>query len=215
MNETIEDQIRLGLRLLADDVQPPAGAIGRRFPTNRRVGVAAALAIAVLIAGVWATLTFTGNGHSRSGPGAVKFGPDTLGVNPYGTDGAMVSLDQLTADISYAFPLPDSPLANSGNLGAIWEDTASHAFAIYYPSSGIQLSYGGTGVDFTGVPESWIVSIGGIKSLVIPAGTFGTEDKYTQVSVPLPGSHLVTVAGAGSVADETSVAASIVSNLGS
>jgi hypothetical protein len=211
MSETFEDQIRIGLRLVADEVRPPASGIGRRSPPNRLVGVAA-LVMAVAAAGVWAGLSLTGSAHSRSGPEAVRFGPDVLGLNRFGTDGASVSLSQLRADISYAFPLPDSPLANSGNLGDIWEDTATHAFTIYYPSSGIELVYGGTGVDFTGFPASEIQSIGGIKSLVIRAGTFGAEDKYTEVSVPLPGGHLVTVAGAGSVADLTSVAASIVAN---
>jgi hypothetical protein len=210
MSETFEDQIRIGLRLVADEVRPPAGGIGRRSPANRLVGVAA-LAMAVVAAGVWAGLSLTGSAHPRSGPVAPQVGWSVLGVNPYGADGATVTLSQLRADIPDAFPLPDSPLANSENMGDIWEDTATHAFAIYYPSSGIELFHGGTGVDFTGFPASNILSIGGIKSLVIPAGTLG-DNKFTQISVPLPGGHLVTVVGAGSVADLTSVAASIVAN---
>lgn len=211
MSETFEDQIRMGLRLVADEVRPPASGIRRRSPANRLVAVAA-LAVAVVAAGVWAGLSLTGSAHSRSGPEAPQLWPGVLGVNIFGTDGARVSLSQLRADVSYAFPLPDSPLANAGNLGDIWEDTATHAFTIYYPSSGIELVYSGTGVDFTGFPASEIQSIGGIKSLVFPAGTFGAGDKYTQVLVPLPGGHLVSLYGAEPVADLTSVAASIVAN---
>jgi hypothetical protein len=209
MSETFENQIRLGLRLVADDVQLPSGGVGRRFPTNRLLAVVV-LAIAVVVAGVWAGLSLTGTAD-RSGPAGPGWPIGVIGVDPWGTDGATVSLSQLRADIPYAFPLPDSPLANSGNLGDIWENTVTHAVAIYYPSSGIELVYGGTGVDFTGASAKWIQSIGGIKSLVIPTGT---EDNYTHVLVPLPGGHLVIVVGAGAVNDLTSVAASIVANLG-
>jgi len=207
----------------ADAVARSSGRSVSRLHLTRRHAGAIVMSSAIVAAGLAVGLGLIGNGHSRtsstqglggsgkvkgSGPGAPQVG-GVLGVNPYGADGRTVTLSKLVADTSYSLPLPNSPSANSSNVGNVWEDGATHAGTIYYPSSGIQVSYGGTGVDFTGSPDSDIQVIGGIKSLVIPADGM---DKLTRVLVPLPGGHLVTLDGAGSVNELKAVAASIVSN---
>jgi hypothetical protein len=191
----------------------------RSYLSSKLVG-AIALIVVVLAASLGLGLGLTGNGHPRAvsrpsaiggpgGLGAVTQGPSALGVEPDGMNGKSVTLNQLVADMPYAISLPNSPLANASNAGIAWVDPATHAAAIWYPSAGIEVLYGGTGVDFSGVPASEIQSIGGVQSIVVPAGV---EGKFARVLVPLPGNHLVTLLSSGPVSDLTSVAATLVAN---
>lgn len=216
-----------------DDVSPSrdiwteAVARSRRVSGSRpylsgKVVGAIALTIGVVATSLGLGLGLTGNGHrqavrkpstsrasSTGGLGAVTQGPGALGVEPDGMNGQAVSVSQLVAEMPYQISLPNSSLANSSNAGTAWIDPATGAAAIWYPSSGIEIIYGGTGVDFSGFPTSEIQSIGGIQSLVIPAGV---EGKFARVLVPLPGKHAVTLLSSGPVSDLTSVAATLVTN---
>ncbi len=147
-----------------------------------------------------------GSGRSGSvGPGRVEPGITSLGdSNPFGADGKLVTMQQLRADLGYALPFPDSPLANSGNVGNIWENTATREAIVYYPSSGIELNYGGTGVDYTGFPAAQIQAIDGRRAIVEPAGSQGFP--FATVMLPIPGGHLVELLSNGPLSDLVSVA---------
>jgi hypothetical protein len=166
---------------------------------------AAGLGISSLVGKAPAHMT---KSTARPGPGAGRLsaGSITLGANPFGQDGKSVTLSQLASDSTYAIPLPNSPLANSGNVGSAWENASTHAAVVYYPSSGIELWYGGTGVDLNSAPASEIKTIGSVQGLVVPAGTM---TQFAEVDLPLPGNHLVTLYSSGPVSDLVSVATSI------
>jgi len=95
MSDRTEEQIRLGLRLLADDVQPPA-AIRAWFRPRRLVPVAAAFAL--LIAAAVFAVTYRGGGST-----APRFLADTFNYQPGGGAGGPegpllpYSVAQLTA----------------------------------------------------------------------------------------------------------------------
>jgi hypothetical protein len=182
-------------------------------PRTRLILVAAT---AVLVAGVAAAISvfvFSDASTKRGGspnPAAVRPAQLTLGVNPFGASGKVVTLQQLVADKAsdgWNVPLPDSPLANSNNVGSVWENTFTGGSAVYYPSSGIELWYGGTGIDTTGLPTNAVQTIDGVEVLVFPAGVV---DKYAEVSAPLPGNHAVTLYSLGPISDLITVAQSIV-----
>jgi hypothetical protein len=146
--------------------------------------------------------------NSSVGPGALRPGITTLGNdNPFGADGKLVTLQQFVADKAkegYGVPLPNSPLANSDNVGNVWENTATGEVIVYYPSSGIELNYGGTGLDYTGIPASDIQTINGVRAIVFPAGS--PESYFSSVSLPIPSGHLVDLLSKGPVSDLVSVA---------
>ena len=207
-----------------------------REPKRRRIRVAVPAAAAVCAAAVCAVV-FSGalgssgthrsgstvwgsrfgpqnSGPASSGPGAVQ--PDTTPLgndNPFGADGKLVTLQQFVADMvtkGYSVPLPNSPLANSDNVGNVWENTATGAVIVYYPSSGIQLDYGGTGVDYSGFPADEIQTINGVRALVLPAGSPLTY--YSTVLLPIPSGHAVTLLSKGPVSDLVSVAKTMSAN---
>jgi hypothetical protein len=155
-----------------------------------------------------------GFGPNVGGPGALRPGITTLGNdNPFGDAGKLVTLQQFVADMAnrgYNVPLPDSPLANSNNVGNVWENTDGEVI-VYYPSSGIELNYGGTGVDYTGVPADEIQEINGVRAIVVPKQ--GPDSYFTEVMLPLPSGHLVTLLSNGPVSDLVSVAKTMQSAL--
>jgi hypothetical protein len=140
-------------------------------------------------------------------PGNLRPGITTLGVDPFGEgeSSKLVTLQQFVADKAaqgYDVPLPDSPLANSTNVGSVWESSTGGA-VVWYPSSGIELTYGVSGVDYTGFPADQIETIDGVGALVFPAGG---PYIFAAVLVPIPGGHLVTLLSNGPVSDLVSVA---------
>lgn len=91
MSDKTEDQIREGLKLLAEDVQPPEGESGRRAWTRRapwvspRLGVAlAALAICAALAGLVASGALDGGGGGPNGALDYSGGGDVSDVPPVG-----------------------------------------------------------------------------------------------------------------------------------
>jgi hypothetical protein len=123
--------------------------------------VAVAL-IAAAAVGFGVSTLFQGSGRPGAGP-STALGPAGIHIdttplsnaNPFGDQGKLVTLQQFVTDMAsrgYNVPLPNSPLANSDNVGNVWENTATGAVTIYYPSSGIQLDYGGTGSRLLGRP---------------------------------------------------------------
>lgn len=147
------------------------------------------------------------NGAPAVGLGRLEVGSTTLGVNPFGDQGQVLSLQQFIADMAskgYDAPLPDSPLANSSNVGSIWENTATGEVVVYYPSSGIELWYGRGGLTYTGIPASDIQTINGIRAIVFPAGS--PDSYFAAVSLPIPSGHLVDLLSEGPVSDLVSVA---------
>jgi hypothetical protein len=180
-------------------------------PARPMVMVAIGL-IAAAALGFGVSTLVQGSSHQPSEPapvrpGALQPGITTLGNdNPFGADGKLVTLQQFVADNvnqGYSVPLPDSPLANSDNVGNVWEATTGEVI-VYYPSSGIELNYGGTGVDYTGVPADQIQTINGVRAIVEPAGTEGFP--FATVMLPLPSGHLVSLYSKGPVSDLVSVA---------
>ena len=145
-------------------------------------------------------------------PGVIGPGITTLGVNPWADDcSKLVTLEQFVADkakLGYDVPLPDSPLANRDNIGSIWENTFTGGAAIYFPSSGIELVYGGIGIDFTGALESEIQTIGGVRAIAVRAGR---HRKEAEVMLPIPAGHLVTIIGDRPLSDLVGVAETMVS----
>ena len=183
-------------------------------PARAALVVAVGL-IAVAAMGFGVSTLVQGSGHPRSGtaavapgPGALRPGITTLGNdNPFGADGKLVSLQQLVAEKAkegYTLPVPDSPLANSDNVGNVWENTATGEVIIYYPSSGIELNYGGTGLDYSGIPANDIQTINGIRAIVFPAGS--PESYFSSVALPIPSGHALTLLSKGPVSDLVSVA---------
>jgi hypothetical protein len=197
------------------DALARAGSPHRTSPSSRRrlmvamaiVGLLAAAAtgfgISVLVQG--------SGGRPRSGPQGVSPFITTLGVDPFGEGetSKLVTLQQFVADKAadgYDVPLPNSPLANSTNVGSVWESSTGGA-VVWYPSSGIEVTYGGTGVDYTGVPTDEIQTINGIRAIVRPPGK---SDSYSsdlaEVMLPLPSGHLVMLLSKGPVSELVSVA---------
>jgi hypothetical protein len=174
------------------------------------VGVLAAAAtgfgVSALLQGAGSTPSPT----AGSAPGGLRPIITTLGVNPFGDGGKVLTLQEfvaLEADRGYDVPLPDSPLANSANVGDIWEQTATGEVVVYFPSSGIELNYGGTGVDYTGVPADDIQTINGVRAIVWPPGSAGS--RYAAVLLPIPSGHLVTLMSNGPLSDLVNVAKTI------
>lgn len=148
-----------------------------------------------------------GRPNSSVGPGALRANTFPLGENPFGADGELVTLQQFVADkakLGYSPALPNSPLANSENVGSVWENTATGGAIVYYPSSGIELAYGGTGLDYSGIPANDIQTINGVRAIVFPAGS--PYSYYSSVSLPIPSGHVVDLLSKGPVSDLVSVA---------
>lgn len=159
---------------------------------------------------VWSSYFNAQNGRPGS-VGMGRLGFDTTPLSnddPFGADGKLVTLEQFVADKAkegYNVPLPNSPLANSDNVGNVWENTATGEVTIYYPSSGILLAYGGTGVDYTGIPAEDIQTINGVRALVFPARS--PDSYFASVSLPIPKGHLVALlSNNGPTSDLVSVA---------
>lgn len=182
---------------------------GERTRSARPLVIAAVGLIAATALGFGVSTLFQGSGRQSPSAGRAEPGITTLGNdNPFGPTGKLLTLQQFVAervDEGYSVPLPDSPLANSGNVGNIWEATTGEVI-VYYPSSGIELNYGGTGVDYTGFPADQIQTIDGVRAIVEPAGTDGP---FATVMLPLPGGHLVSLYSKGPVSDLVGVAKTI------
>lgn len=202
------------LLAIADAVRATQGTGTRSLARRKLLLVAAAVAACAAAAvGFGVSTLFQDSSHSGSGgpvplrPGDVRPGITSLGNdNPFGAEGKLVTLRQFVADMAkrgYNVPLPDSPLANSNNVGNVWEATSGAAIA-YYPSSGVELTYGGTGVDYSGVPADEIQEINGVRAVVVAARTEGYT--FATVMLPLPSGHLVTLLSNGPVSDLVSVA---------
>lgn len=181
-------------------------------PSTRRgklLGIAVAAAIASAIGAFVALGTSHGKNPSQSvsaGKTQGGFQDLTLGVNPFPA-GKSVTPDQLAADLP-ALQLPNSPAASSSNMAGAWEDSANPGgAAIYYSGSGIEVLYGPAGSGWSGIPAADLQTIGGVQAIAVPAGTFS---KYTEVMVPLPGDHMLTLLSTGPVSDLTAVAAQMV-----
>lgn len=185
----------------------------RRGPTRpvKPVVIAAIGLLAVAALGIGVSTLLRGSSRQRfapapGNPGAVGPGITTLGNdNPFGADGKLVTLRQFVSDKvkeGYSVPVPNSPLANSDNVGNVWESPTGDVIA-YYPSSGIELNYGGVGVDYSGIPPDQIQTINGVRAIVVPAGA---GSYFAEVMLPLPSGHLVTLLSEGPVSDLVSVA---------
>jgi len=179
----------------------------RSVHTRRVIAIAVAGLLVVAAAGFGISSLVQGTSHDTSGPGRLEPGVTTLGANPYGASGKLVTLQQFVADKAaegYTVPLPDSPLANATNVGNVWESTIGAA-VVSYPSSGIQLEYGGTGVDYSGFPADDIQMIDGVRAIAFPASSPDSVG-LAEVMLPLPSGHLVTLYSDGSLSDLIGVA---------
>lgn len=176
-----------------------------RMMTTRQLAAAAVMLACAAAAFGISTLVQGGGRSGPTVPGGVEPGITTLGVNPFGAQGKLITLRQFVADMAdrgYDVPLPDSPLANSQNVGSIWE-APSGEVVVYYPSSGIELNYGGSGVDYRGIPRDQIKTIDGVRALVFPPnGPY----IFAAVLLPIPSGHLVALLGPGPVSDLVNVA---------
>ena len=204
----------------ADVLRRVGGA--RRVPRRRLVlALAACVAVAVpaLVLGLRA-------GAGSQGPAPQRLGglegrvPD--GSNLWGQYGRQISIDELRAEAPY-IPLPDSPLANDANVGTVWvwdhtsdpRVAVDHVAAVvYYPASGIELLWTGSGLDYTGLRPGQEQTIDGVRAIVLagdqtvgPTGATGYKfpavsvlnlpvgpDHVLQMDGTVPGSELIEVA---------------------
>lgn len=198
----------------ADDAhvrQAYAYAIRRRRVTHIRAfsrPAFFAVALAMLAGAAFGIDHVLQNGRSPAStqlgePGAIH-DSSVIGVNPFGAAGETITLDQLVAAKPYPLAIPDSPLANSGNVGTVWLNTETGAAAAYWPSSGVEVMWGGIGVDYSGFPEQDIKTINGVKVILEPAGEFLSP--HSVLLFPEPNGHLVALATDGSMADLIAVA---------
>jgi hypothetical protein len=185
-----------------------------RFVSNRtstRPRLAAVLVVASLAGlaaagfGVNALLQPSQHSHAstQKGPGAPRVGPPVFGANPFGEAGATITLDELKAAKSSPIAIPDSPLANSSNVGGVWLNTESGAAAAYWPSSGIEIAWGGTGVDYTGFPAEDIQTINGVR-VILRHGA--GANPWSSLIFPEPNGHVLELWTRGSIDDLISVA---------
>jgi len=177
--------------------------------TRPRLAAFAVAAVAVFVGagfGVHALLSARQppTASTHPGPSAPDLTPEPpSGANPFGQSGKAITLDELKAAKSHPIAIPDSPLANSSNVGSVWLNTLSGAAAAYWPSSGIEIFWGGTGVDYSGSPPEDIQTINGVKVILQPAtGDYPTSD----LLFPEPDGHLVDLATNGSIDDLIAVA---------
>jgi hypothetical protein len=138
---------------------------------------------------------------TQQGPAGPHAPQVDFGADPFGQAGKTTTFDQLKAAKSYPIAIPDSPLANSTNVGSVWLNTLTGGAAAYWPSSGIQIIWGGTGVDYSGAED--IQSINGVKAILQPP-TGGYQTSF--LLFPEPNGHLVELATNGSIDDLIGVA---------
>ena len=181
---------------------------GARRSSRRRLTAFAAAGVAALVGagfGVHALLHAPQppRASTQQRPGAVRLREIKFGVDPFGQSGETITLDQLQGAASHPIAIPDSPLANSGNVGNVWINTVTGGAAAYWPSSGIEIFWGGTGVDYSGFSAEDIQTINGVKVILQPAtGDYPTSE----LLFPEPDGHLVELATNGSIDDLIAVA---------
>jgi hypothetical protein len=174
-------------------------------PRLAALAVAGAAVLAGAVVGVNALLPASQppSGSIPSSPGGVRVPQTDFGVDPFGESGETITLDQLHAAASHPIAIPNSPLANARNVGNVWLNTGSGAAAAYWPSSGIEIFWGGTGVDYSGIPAEDIQTINGVKVILRPPmGDYPTSS----LLFPEPDGHLVELATNGSIDDLVGVA---------
>ncbi|MDX6480492.1 MAG: hypothetical protein QOG85_1002 [Gaiellaceae bacterium] len=183
--------------------------------TRRRPVLAVLVSVALLGAGFGVTALLRTSQRqvsqvptksTQSQPGAA--GPSFLevGPDPFGPASEAVTLDQLEAAMSHPIAIPDSPLANRGNVGDVWLNTETGAAVAYWPSSGIEIVWGGIGVDYSGVPAENIRTINGVRAILQPASEFGADFPTSFLLFPEPDGHGVSLATNGSIDDLIAVA---------
>jgi hypothetical protein len=198
----------------------------RRF-SRRRLAFALA-AVVVLVGGSLAAAFFVDrSGSAPTGPlGPGKPGDLTSsppdGSNPWGQWGRQITIDELRAEAPY-IPLPNSELANDGNVGTVWvwDHTSDPtlpeghvAAAVFYPGSGIELLWTGSGLDYTGLRPGEEQTIDGVQAIILagdqsvgPTGATGYNfpavsvlnlpvgpNHVLQMDGTVPGSELIDVA---------------------
>jgi len=183
----------------------------RRLARRRLVPALAVLV--VVAAALVGSFVLLGRSASPTGPTGTSLGgpsgpsvtsPD--GSNPWGQHGRQITIGELRSEAPY-LPLPSSDLANDGNVGTVWvwdhtsdPTVPEHhvAAAVYYASSGIELSWTGGGLDYTGLESR---TIDGVRAMLIPGdwspkgptGATGSTSRAPALSIlRLPvGSHEV------------------------
>ena len=180
----------------------------KRTATRPRLAAVLVASLAVLAAaGFGVTALLQPSQHSpastQKGPGAPHIGPPVFGANPFGRAGAAITLDELKAAKSYPIAIPDSPLANSSNVGGVWLNTESGAAAAYWPSSGIEVDWGGIGVDYTGFTAEDIQTINGVR-VILRHGA--GANPWSSLIFPEPNGHALTLWTFGSINDLIAVA---------
>jgi len=172
-------------------------ALTRRLTVGVAVGVAA---LATIGFGVSALL----QGPRSETPDAVSVPPPSA-TNLFGPHGKQVTMSQLLAD-DPSLPLPDSPLANAGNAGTIWESTTGPSATVYYPSSGIELDIVRGTIDTTGTPQSTIQAIDGLTALVYPGVPSASPPVPAQLFLGLASGHVLQLKAFRPAADLVAVA---------
>jgi len=141
MSDRIEEQIRLGVRLVAEEVRAPFPTRRPTRPSRRAVGFA--LGLALLITGV-ALGTLGGSSAPPSGLGSLGVG--SLATVDRPIPGLRVSLAQATDVLGAPLILPDLPGVSSADIGAVWSSRAAHSsigesVAVTFPSQGFAVRY--------------------------------------------------------------------------
>jgi hypothetical protein len=217
------NEIQLEQRLQEFAVSPDDGdwnevirkAGGARRIPRRRLVLALALAVCVVIAVPAVVLGLRSNGGSHSSGGGGPAGPATVrvpdGSNLWGQYGRQISIDDLRAEAPYV-PLPDSPLANDSNVGTVWvwdhtsdpRTPVDHVAAVvYYPASGIELLWTGTGFDYSGFPSRMI---DGVRASLLPrdwsakgptgaTGTAANGPSVSSLRLPVGADETLTLDG--------------------
>ena len=176
-----------------------------RVAVNRHV--AAIVCVTVVAGAIVGAVTLSGRSSpSAAGPthtvtnrqpkglGALSF-YNFAGSNPFGAEGTSVTLTQLAEDAP-AVPLPNSPLANSGNAGSVWETSGGSA-AVYYPSSAIELMVvNRTGpLDNTSYPSKDVQTIDGYSAHVAPGIPEAKPPVPAQLIIAIPGGKALELTG--------------------
>lgn len=176
-----------------------------RWTKRGRLSLAIATGIALALGTAVASFELSSSSSQKAGGGARGDAArlwTNFGGNAFGSDGQQISYGELVAQ-DPSIPLPDSPLANSQNVGAIWvvpekvlrdeglpQATGSGlAAAVYYPSSGIELLWIPGPLPYAS--PDLTQTLDGVQALVLPRVG---ETNVAQVSLRV-GGHRLTLEG--------------------
>jgi hypothetical protein len=145
-------------------------------------------------------------------PGAVGPGRVPDGSNLWGQHGRQISIADLHAEAPY-IPLPSSDLANDSSVGTVWvwdhtsdsQVPVGHVAAVvWYPGSGIELLWTGSGLDYSGLEPGQEQTIDGVRAMVLardqtvgPTGASGPHGALalSVLNLPVGPDHVLELDG--------------------